>query len=367
MSSFHKQSIPWAMAAGRALLGPVLILGERCRWSGLALASLVATALLSDVFDGVLARRWQCDTAGVRLFDSIADTAFYLCVAAALWFHQPRIWHDNALLLGSVLALESLRFAVDFAKFGKPASYHSYLAKTWGLIMAIAVISTFASTRASILIPVALLAGIASNVEGLAMSLVLPVWRKDVKTFAAARQIQRELAAPATRQPKANSARTAITVSALLITLLIALPAHALDPNQAVYIGGSAAIAPDTLGTLYTTSPTALLFHFKQLDGTSAQVSINYGGVHSVNASNEVTHRLGVAPAIAVGLLAARQRRYFVTLTWTDEAGIAQAAEIEVPRQEQQPLVTLIRARMPQRCAPLQPPCSRPFATPRPR
>jgi len=367
MSKLHKESIPWTMAAGRALLGPVLILGERCGWSGLALASLVATALLSDIFDGVLARRWKCDTAGVRLFDSMADTAFYLCAAATLWFYQPQLWHDNALLLGSVLALEALRFAVDFGKFGKPSSYHSYLAKTWGLVMAVAVIWTFASTRASILIPVALLTGIASNLEGLAMSLILPVWRKDVKTLAAARQIRRELAGPGARQPKANSASAVITSSALLLAVLMASPAHALDPNQAVYIGGSASVTPDTLGTLDTTSPTALLFRFKQPDGAAAQVSINYGGVHTVNASNEVTHHLGVAPAIAVGLLAARQRRYFVTLTWTDEAGVAQAAQIEVPRREQQPLVTLIRARMPQRCAPLQPPCSRPFATPRPR
>ena len=154
---------------------------------------------------------------------------------------------------------------------------------------------------------------------------------------------------------------------ALMLAVLIASPALALEPNQAVYIGGSAAIAPDTLGTLDTTSPTALVFHFKQPDGAAGQVAINYSGIRTVNGRNEVTHHLGVAPAIAVGLLAARQRRYFVTLTWTDEAGVAQAAEIEVPRREQQPLVTLIRARMPQRCVPSQPACSQPFAIQRPR
>jgi hypothetical protein len=55
MMKLRKESIPWAMAASRALLGPVIIVGERCGWSGVALASVVVTALLSDIFDGVLA------------------------------------------------------------------------------------------------------------------------------------------------------------------------------------------------------------------------------------------------------------------------------------------------------------------------
>jgi phosphatidylglycerophosphate synthase len=357
MIKLRKESIPWTMAAGRVLLGPVLIVGERCGWSGLALASLVITALISDIFDGVLARCWNCDTAGVRLFDSLADIAFYICVAVALGFRQPHIWYDNALPLGAVLSLEALRFIVDFAKFGKPASYHSYLAKTWGLIMAVAVVATLASKHAGLLIPVALVFGIACNLEGLAMSRILPVWRRDVKTLAAARRIGRELATKS-RAPRPRP-EMAIATSMLTLAVLIALPASALEPNQAVYIGGSAAVAPDTVGTLDTTSPTALVFHFKQPNGGAGQVAIDYTHIRNVSATNEVTHHLGVAPAIAVGLLAVRQRRYFLTITWTDEAGIAQAAQIEVAKREQQPLATVIRARMLQHCQ--QSPCNRPF------
>jgi len=187
-----KENIPWAMAAGRALLGPVLIAGEKCGWNGLALAWIVVAALLSDIFDGVLARRWRCDTAGVRLLDSMADTAFYGCVAIALWIGQPQIWRANAVPLVALLALEAARFALDFAKFGKPASYHSYLAKAWGLVMAIAVVAVFASAHASPLIPAALVLGILCDLEGLVMSLVLPVWRKDVKTLNAAWVVRQE-------------------------------------------------------------------------------------------------------------------------------------------------------------------------------
>jgi|GEM_PF-426463 len=190
---FSKEQIPWVMLAGRAVLGPLLIAGEACGWSGVMTAWLVVTALVSDIFDGVLARRWHCDTAGVRLFDSMADTVFYVCAAIALWIGVPQVWRENAGLLSVLVGLEVARFGLDFAKFGKPASYHSYLAKVWGLVMAGAVVAVFASGRTSVLIPVALGLGIACDLEGLVMSLMLPVWRKDVETLRVAWQLRAQM------------------------------------------------------------------------------------------------------------------------------------------------------------------------------
>ena len=193
-----KQQIPWLMAGARALLGPVLIVGQACGWNGFTLAAMVLAALLSDLFDGILARRWHCDTPAVRLFDSMADTVFYISVAAALFIGQHRLWRAHEALLGALLALEAVRFAVDLLKFGKPSSYHSYLAKTWGLLLATAVICTFAIGAASPRACEALLAaafglGIACDLEGLAMSAILPAWRNDVKTIAAAWRLRRKL------------------------------------------------------------------------------------------------------------------------------------------------------------------------------
>lgn len=136
--------------------------------------------------------------------------------------------------------------------------------------------------------------------------------------------------------------------------------AFALEPNQAVYIGGSAAVAGDTPGTLDTTSPSTLFFRYKKPDGAAGQIGVDYAAIKTAVPGNEVTHHLGVAPAIAVGLIAPRQRRYFVTLTWTDEKGVAQAAQIEISKHDQQPLLAVIRARMPQPCQRTPSPCIRP-------
>jgi CDP-diacylglycerol--glycerol-3-phosphate 3-phosphatidyltransferase len=181
-----KERIPWLMAASRAALGPVVILGERARWNGVTLAVLVVTALLSDIFDGVLARRWKCDSAGVRLFDSMADIIFYTCCAIALWMRHPSVVRGLVAPIAAVVGLEALCLAVAFIKFGKLPSYHSYLAKIWGLVLASALVAAFAAKHPAGWLVAALALGTLSNLEGLAMSLIIPVWRQDVKTLAEA-------------------------------------------------------------------------------------------------------------------------------------------------------------------------------------
>jgi len=230
--AWRKQQIPWAMAAGRAALGPLLIAGAGRCWNPLAMAGIVLTALVSDIFDGVLARRWHSDTAGVRLFDSIADTVFYLCTAAALWIDVPAVWRGNGGLLAALLALEAARLGFDLAKFGKMASYHSYLAKTWGLTMACAVVGVFALGRTNPLVPLALALGIACNAEGLAMSLVLPVWRNDVKGLRAAWQLRKLLVASWQHHGIRQSSSRRAAIAALYPHIPCTPPPGGVDDEQ---------------------------------------------------------------------------------------------------------------------------------------
>ena len=51
---------------------------DRMAW--IWLATIVVIALVDDIYDGVMARRWDCDTPAMRMSDSLADTVFYLGV-----------------------------------------------------------------------------------------------------------------------------------------------------------------------------------------------------------------------------------------------------------------------------------------------
>jgi CDP-diacylglycerol--glycerol-3-phosphate 3-phosphatidyltransferase len=312
----------------------------------MALAWLVLTALVSDIFDGVLARHWHCDTAGVRLFDSMADTVFYVCVAVALWIGQPQIWRDNAALLIALIALEAIGFGVAMAKFGKPASYHSYLAKAWGLVMAAAVIAAFASRRAGPLVTAALALGIACNLQGLAMSWILPVWRKDVKTLRAAWLLR--------KQGQENSRWTApnakLALTAVLALLLLTGPAFAMEPGHAAYAGGTAKIALNTPGTLDATSPVELIFKYSGSNGTPGEARIAYAKIRSIEPRQDVVRHLGFLPAVAVGLVAARQRRYTVTISYTDSTDAMQVAIFQMAPRDQRIVQGILHARAPQSC-----------------
>jgi phosphatidylglycerophosphate synthase len=195
----NRTLIPWLMAAGRAVLGPILIAGARSNWNGLGHAFLVLSALLSDIFDGVLARRWHCDTAAVRLFDSMADTVFYLCTGIALCVAHPAIMRENSFALLILCSIEATRFAFDIVKYGKPASYHSYLAKSWGLLLAATVVALFTCPGGHIplplALPLALWIGVACNLQDLFLSIILPTRQHDIKTIPAGLRLRRKLLA----------------------------------------------------------------------------------------------------------------------------------------------------------------------------
>jgi phosphatidylglycerophosphate synthase len=341
-----REIVPWGVAAGRAALGPVLIAGAACSWDGAALAGVVVAALVSDIYDGVLARRWGCDTAGVRLFDSMADTVFYLCTAAALWIGQPQLWRTYWGLLVGLLGVEVVRFAFDFAKFGKPASYHSYLAKSWGLVMAVAVVGVFAFGRVNVLVPVALVMGIVCDLEGLAMSVVMPVWRKDVKTIRAAWRIRGEML-------EKDSVRSGFVVgvsSVVVLGLLVGVPALAVEAGQIAYVSGTLGVPQGTIGSFDTRSAAVLVFKYDVPGGGPSEVEIAYKNIGGFEYSTEVAHHLGVLPAVAVGLVKRRERKHFFTFKFTDSSGVAQAAIFEVPKNDPPGLLAVLNARAPQAC-----------------
>jgi CDP-diacylglycerol--glycerol-3-phosphate 3-phosphatidyltransferase len=350
--NLRKEQIPWVMAAGRGVLGPVLIAGAACSWNGVTLAGIVVTALISDIYDGVLARRWSCDTAGVRLLDSMADTLFYLCTAVAFWICQPQLWRSYGGLLVALLGLEVARFVFDFAKFGKPASYHSYLAKSWGLVLAVAAVGVFALGRANVLILVALGMGILCDLEGLAMSVVLPVWRKDVKTIRTAWRIRGEMLGDGGGNGSGRtwSAFVVGVSSAVVLGLLVGVPAFAVEAGQVAYVSGTISVPQGMIGSFDTDSAPVLVFKYAVPGGGPREVEIAYKNIGEVEYSTEVAHHLGVLPAVAVSLVKRRERKHFFTFKFTDSAGLAQAAIFEVPKNDPPGLLAVLNARAPQAC-----------------
>jgi len=336
----RKQWIPWTMVAGRAALGPVVALGERCGWSGSALAAIVVTALVSDIFDGVLARRWKTDTAALRLSDTLADTAFYLCVAAAIGFGMPAVRREYQAGALVVLGCEALHFVFDFAKFGRPASYHSYIAKTWGLVLAVAVVVTFATRHGSMWMGAAVGLGVLSNAETLAMSLILPVWRRDVKTLAAAWRMRAGLL----RERVALKRAAGAAIGLALVLSLGALGGAEMQGQSlqhVTYLGGTALPGSRIDGKLSIGASDRLEFA-----GTSTLV-IPYDRVTSYESSSHKVVHVGLLTEGIWKLVAPWPEAKQVSLSYRDADGHTQVVVLEMSRGDEAMLVEVLKARVP--------------------
>jgi len=179
--------IPWFLTCLRFLLAPfVIVLAWRVEHPQLLLGISIALALVSDIYDGILARRWGTATAALRVSDTVADTLFYLSILGIFLLRHMDVVRANLWLLVALLTTEAARHVFDFVKFRRMASYHTYMAKTWGLILAAATIAILCFDRFSFLMTLAIGWGILCNIEGLAMSIILPRWTADVKTLARA-------------------------------------------------------------------------------------------------------------------------------------------------------------------------------------
>ncbi|HEX7606596.1 MAG TPA: hypothetical protein VF348_07785, partial [Usitatibacter sp.] len=98
---------------------------------------------------------------------------------------------DNRWLVAGVVGTLALNHLVEFIKFRRESSYHTWLSKTWGVVLFVALVFLFAGNNDG-LVPWGLGLGLLSHAENLAITLALPVWQHDVPTIVHALAIRRK-------------------------------------------------------------------------------------------------------------------------------------------------------------------------------
>lgn len=141
-------------------------------------------------------------------------------------------------------------------------------------------------------------------------------------------------------------------IVSLVVVIMLSVNAFAMvEGNEVAYVGGSAtAVKPGDVGTFDTAPPNELVFA-----APGGKVAIPYDKVTRIGYRTEVAYHLGVAAAIVVGLIKQRARKHFLTLTYTDESGVGQAAVFEVAKNASPALLALLKARAPKACVITQP------------
>ena len=158
------------MAAPRLVYLPLLVLGT-----------------LSDIYDGVLARRFGVATPFLRRYDSVTDVVYYLFILMVLWIlcrdTLSRTWW--AILI--VLTSEAACIFVCLARFGKYPATHTYLSKVYGLCLLGGVIALLVFNASGWVVITVTALALITNIEIIAIHLATSVPPVDVPSIFAIR------------------------------------------------------------------------------------------------------------------------------------------------------------------------------------
>jgi CDP-diacylglycerol--glycerol-3-phosphate 3-phosphatidyltransferase len=184
-------SAPEVLIAFRAACAPAIFVLACFGFPGPLLAGVLLAAFVSDVFDGVIARRLGVATAGLRQADTLVDTVFYIAAAIALWVAVPGVFDGASLPIALLIAIHVSRTTFELTKYGRIASYHMWSSKALGVLLVAAMTTVFLTGRPSVLMTVTLWFAVANELEGFFTSAILPTWTADVPSAVHARRMTR--------------------------------------------------------------------------------------------------------------------------------------------------------------------------------
>ncbi len=174
-----------ALTIGRIVAAPLLLVAA---WHGRHdwFFALAVYCMLSDIFDGRIAR-WlkQSSEFGARL-DSWADLLMLIAGPFCAMWLQPQLLRSEALFLASVVGGNVLAIMIGVGKFGRLTSYHTTAARLMAYIAGTGAIVAITWGWPWLFRAGALVA-IYSVAEEIAITFTLAAWTANIPSLAAAR------------------------------------------------------------------------------------------------------------------------------------------------------------------------------------
>ena len=180
-----KNKIPLMLIYSRLVFGAIIILLSIFKpdFFKTVIITLIALGLLSDILDGIIARRLKISTEKLRRMDSTIDQFFWLCIIAGAWFVSPDFFKGNLFLIIAVVSLETFCYLLSFLKFKKEVATHAISSKIWTLFLFATLIQVIATGNSVILFYICFYLGIATRLEIIGILLILKNWTNDVPTI----------------------------------------------------------------------------------------------------------------------------------------------------------------------------------------
>lgn len=147
-------------------------------------------ALLTDLFDGYLARKLKQESELGAKLDSWGDFALYMTVPPCAWLLWPDVIMREIIFVSVAAASFAIPVAIGFLKYGKLTSYHTWGAKISAVLLGVSAPLLFVGGPAwPFRLSIVILA--LAELEEIAITTVMPRWRANVPSFYHALRIVR--------------------------------------------------------------------------------------------------------------------------------------------------------------------------------
>jgi CDP-diacylglycerol---glycerol-3-phosphate 3-phosphatidyltransferase len=142
---------------------------------------IILITLLADIFDGILARKFNVSTTTFRVLDTVFDLCFYSAVLFYIYRTNPTIVLDNGWGLVVIGCIEATLYATSLWRFGRLPSPHAFMSKCWGLYLIVEFILILTHVPGNHF-TVALGFGVLVHLERVLIYTLLPMWEHDIPT-----------------------------------------------------------------------------------------------------------------------------------------------------------------------------------------
>jgi len=178
-------SIPYLLILFRFLVAPAIIvlsflMKEQATYIVLILMFL---GLLSDIFDGIIARKMKIDTEKMRRLDSQIDLIFWLSIGFSCYLIYPTLIKENWIGILAVIIMEVMCYGVSLIKFGKETCTHAFVSKIWGLTLLATFTCLLGFAYSGWMMKICIILGLISQLDVILIILFLPKWTHDIPSF----------------------------------------------------------------------------------------------------------------------------------------------------------------------------------------
>ncbi|WP_405377880.1 CDP-alcohol phosphatidyltransferase family protein [Nonlabens sp. Asnod3-A02] len=175
-------NIPKVLILFRLLLAPIILglayfIGDD---SKITIVVLMYLGLISDILDGIVARKQGVSSTSLRRMDSQTDMVFWLSIGFATWILYPQLIANNYVSIYVILAMEVACYVISLVKFKKETCTHAFLSKLWGITLLVAFTSLIGFNHSGIPFALAIVMGLISHIDRILITIILPKWTHDI-------------------------------------------------------------------------------------------------------------------------------------------------------------------------------------------